>query len=66
MEMFLHYQLCVCVQFNASDVLKEVTVYEAIDKGARYTQKVRRLAEFCRTKKVNNFVHRQKLIMKRL
>lgn len=46
--------LVVMDKFNASDVLKEVTVYEAIDKGARYTQKVRRLAEFCRTKKMED------------
>jgi hypothetical protein len=44
--------LLLFLQFNASDVLKEVTVYEAIDKEARYTHKVRRLGEFCRTKKV--------------
>lgn len=40
------------LQFNASDVLKEVTVYEAVDKEAQYCYKVRRLSEFCRTKVV--------------
>jgi hypothetical protein len=40
------------LQFNASDVLKEVTVYEAIDKEGRYSYKVRRLGEFCRKRTV--------------
>ncbi|XP_024370148.1 uncharacterized protein [Physcomitrium patens] len=53
-DIVLFDLLVVMDKFNASDVLKEVTVYEAIDKGARYTQKVRRLAEFCRTKKMED------------
>jgi hypothetical protein len=42
------------LQFNASDVLKEVTVYEAIDKEGRYSYKVRRLGEFCRKRTVED------------
>ncbi|KAG0570314.1 hypothetical protein KC19_6G153400 [Ceratodon purpureus] len=53
-DIVLFDLLVVMDKFNASDVLKEVTVYEAIDKEARYTHKVRRLAEFCRTKKMDD------------
>lgn len=53
-DIVLFDLLVVMDKFNASDVLKEVTVYEAIDKEARYTHKVRRLGEFCRTKKMED------------
>jgi protein-tyrosine phosphatase len=51
-DIVLFDLLLVMDKFNASDVLKEVTVYEAIDKEGRYSYKVRRLGEFCRKRTV--------------
>ncbi|KAG0588345.1 hypothetical protein KC19_2G236400 [Ceratodon purpureus] len=55
-DIVLFDLLVVMDKFNTSDVLEEVTVCEAVDKGARYTHKVRRLAEFCRTKKMEDIL----------
>ncbi|CAM6066721.1 unnamed protein product [Sphagnum tenellum] len=53
-DIVLFDLLLVMDKFNASDVLKEVTVYEAIDKEGRYSYKVRRLGEFCRKRTVED------------
>ncbi|KAH9547954.1 hypothetical protein CY35_11G062000 [Sphagnum magellanicum] len=53
-DIVLFDLLLVMDKFNASDVLKEVTVYEAIDKEGRYSYKVRRLGEFCRKRMVED------------
>lgn len=42
----------LCLQFNASDVLKEISVYDTIDSKGRYSVRVRRLGEFCRNRHV--------------
>ncbi|KAL2630983.1 hypothetical protein R1flu_015669 [Riccia fluitans] len=41
-------------KFNASDVLKEVTIYEAVDKTSRHSGKVRRLGEFCLSRSIED------------
>ncbi|KAG6558124.1 hypothetical protein Mapa_000305 [Marchantia paleacea] len=41
-------------KFNASDVLKEVTIYETVDKTSRHTGKVRRMGEFCQTRSIED------------
>ncbi|KAL3688867.1 hypothetical protein R1sor_015176 [Riccia sorocarpa] len=41
-------------KFNASDVLKEVTIYEAVDKTSRHAGKVRRLGEFCLNRNIED------------
>eukprot|EP00850_Spirogloea_muscicola_P017762 SM000156S02118 [mRNA] locus=s156:10065:13264:+ [translate_table: standard] len=42
------------MQFNASDVLKEVSVYDTISPGANYSSRVRRLGEFARTRTIKD------------
>ncbi|CAM6089932.1 unnamed protein product [Calypogeia fissa] len=41
-------------KFTASDALKEVTVYEIVNKDGKYSSKVRRLGEFCRTQQLED------------
>eukprot|EP00850_Spirogloea_muscicola_P021702 SM000258S09118 [mRNA] locus=s258:23636:26742:- [translate_table: standard] len=46
--------LLVMDKFNASDVLKEVSVYDTITPGANYSSRVRRLGEFARTRTIKD------------
>eukprot|EP00850_Spirogloea_muscicola_P011292 SM000069S20729 [mRNA] locus=s69:600082:603228:+ [translate_table: standard] len=46
--------LLVMDKFNASDVLKEVSVYDTINPGANYSSRVRRLGEFARTRTIKD------------
>jgi protein-tyrosine-phosphatase len=49
----VQYDLVLCFdKFNASDVLKEISVYDTIDSKGRYSVRVRRLGEFCRNRHI--------------
>jgi len=47
--------LALCAgQFNAADVLKEVSVFDTVDPGARYSSKVWRLGDFCKLREIGD------------
>lgn len=46
--------LLVMDKFTASDAMKEVTIYETIDKDNEYCWKVRRLGDFCLARKIED------------
>ncbi|KAH7291577.1 hypothetical protein KP509_29G022500 [Ceratopteris richardii] len=53
-DVVLYDLLLVMDKFTASDVLKDVTIYETIDKNTKYCWKVRRLGEFCLDRKIED------------
>ncbi|GJP81548.1 hypothetical protein CLOP_g11688 [Closterium sp. NIES-67] len=46
--------LVVMDKFNAADVLKEVSVFDTIDPSARFSSKVRRMGDFCKSRVVDD------------
>lgn len=51
----IEYDLMLVMdKFTASDAMKEITIYEAVDKQNQYSWKVRRLGEFCIERKIED------------
>ncbi|MCO5569193.1 hypothetical protein L7F22_022903 [Adiantum nelumboides] len=53
-DVVVYDMLLVMDKFTASDVLRDVTLFETIDKNNDYCWKVRRLGEFCLGRKVDD------------
>ncbi|KAI5056690.1 hypothetical protein GOP47_0028508 [Adiantum capillus-veneris] len=53
-DVVVYDMLLVMDKFTASDVLKDITLYETIDKNNDYCWKVRRLGEFCLGRKIDD------------
>ncbi|CAI5465102.1 unnamed protein product, partial [Closterium sp. Yama58-4] len=53
-DVVAHDLLVVMDKFNAADVLKEVSVFDTIDPTARFSSKVRRMGDFCKSRTVDD------------
>eukprot|EP00244_Chara_vulgaris_P008450 TRINITY_DN3322_c1_g1_i1.p1 TRINITY_DN3322_c1_g1~~TRINITY_DN3322_c1_g1_i1.p1 ORF type:complete len:286 (-),score=59.50 TRINITY_DN3322_c1_g1_i1:905-1636(-) len=53
-DIVLYDLVVVMDKFNAADVLKEVSVYDTINKEGHYSARVRRLGEFCCKREVED------------
>lgn len=53
-DVVIYDVMVVMDKFNAADVLKEVSVFDTIDSTAKFSSKVRRMGDFCKTRVIED------------